>query len=81
MIVPPTIYSRTKAVVSDSLLYADNICIVFQHKNVTEIKKQLLRDFPSLCDWFVHNKLSIHLGQDKTKLILLGNTNFEMLRP
>ena len=61
-----------EAVVNDSLLYADDTCIVFQHKNVTEIEKQLLRDFSSLCDWFVDNKLSVHFGQDKTKSILFG---------
>ena len=54
-----------QAVVSDSLLYVDDTCIVFQHKTV--IEKQLTRDFSSLCDWFVDNKLSIHFGQDKTK--------------
>ena len=61
-----------QAIISDSLLYADDTCIVFQHKNVTEIEKQLLRDFSSLCDWFVDNKLSVHFGQDKTKSILFG---------
>ena len=40
----------SQVVASDSLLYADNTCIVFQHRNVTEIEKQLLRDFSSLCD-------------------------------
>ena len=39
-----------QAVVSDSLLYADDTCIVFQHKNVIEIEKQLLRDFSSSSD-------------------------------
>ena len=57
----------SRAVVSDSLLYADDTCIVFQHKSEIEIEKQLTRDFSSLCDWFVDNKLSIHFGQDKTK--------------
>ena len=61
-----------RAVISDSLLYADDTCIVFQHENVTEIEKQVLRDFSSLCDWFVDNKLSVHFGQDKTKSILFG---------
>ena len=61
-----------QAVVTDSLLYADNTCIVFQHENVTEIEKQLLKDFSSLCDWFVDNKLSVHFGQDKTKSIIFG---------
>ena len=61
-----------QAVVSDSLLYADDTCIVFQHKSKIEIEKQLIRDFSSVCDWFVDNKLSIHFGQDKTKSILFG---------
>ena len=61
-----------QAVVSDSLLYADDTCIIFQHKNVTEIKKQQLRDFSSLRDWFVDSKLSVHFCQDKTKSILFG---------
>ena len=58
-----------QAVVSDSVLYSDDTCIVFQHENVTEIEKQLLRDFSSLCDWSVDNKLSVHFDQDKTKFI------------
>ena len=36
------------------------------------MKKQLTRDFSSLCDWFVDNKLSIHFGQDKEKSKLFG---------
>ena len=39
-----------QVVISYSLLYADDTCIVSQHKNVNEIEKQLLRDFSSLCD-------------------------------
>ena len=61
-----------QAVVSDLLLYADDACIVFQHKNKIEIEKQLIKYFSSVCDWFVDNKLSIHFGQDKTKSILFG---------
>ena len=48
-----------QTVVSDSLVYADDTCIVFQHENVTEIEKQLLKDISSLFDWFVDNKLSV----------------------
>ena len=29
-------------------------------------------NFSSLFDWFIDNKLSIHLGEDKTKSILFG---------
>ena len=61
-----------QAVVNDSLLYANDTCIVFQHKSEIEIEKQLIRDFSSLCDWFVDNKLSIHFGQEKAKSILFG---------
>ena len=61
-----------QAVASNSLLYADDTCIVFQHKSEIKIEKQLIRDFSSLCDWFVDIKLSIHFRQDKTKLILFG---------
>ena len=61
----------SRAVVNNSLLYADD-SIVFYHKCKTEIEKQLIRDFSSVCDWFVDNKLSIHFGQDKRKPILFG---------
>ena len=57
------INSLPQAVVSDSLLYADDTRIVFQHKSEIEIEKQLIRDFSSVC---------IHFGQDKTKSILFG---------
>ena len=50
-----------QAIVSNSLLYADDTCILFQHKSVIEIEKQLIRVFFSLCDWFVDNKLSAHI--------------------
>ena len=59
-----------QAVVSDSSLYADDAWIVFQHKSLTEIEKQLIRYFSSLCEWFVDNELSIHFEQDKTKWTL-----------
>ena len=60
-----------QAVISNSLLYADDT-LVFQHKSEIEIEKQLIRDFSSLCDWFVDSTLSIHFGQDKTKSVLFG---------
>ena len=61
-----------QAVVSDLLLYADDTNVVSQHKNVTEIEKQQLWGFSSLCEWFVENKRSIHFEQDKTKSIIFG---------
>ena len=56
-----------QAVECDLYLYAVDSCLLFQHKNVTGIKKQLTKDFSNICDWFVDNKLSIHFGEDKTK--------------
>ena len=60
-------------VLSDLFLYADDSCLVFQHKDAKEIEKQLNNDFANLCDWFVENTLSIHFGEDKTKSILFVN--------
>ena len=56
-------------------LYADDSCLVFQHKDVREIEKQLSNDFSTLCDWFIDNKLSIHFGEDKMKSILFATKN------
>ena len=51
-------------------LYADNSCLVCQHKDINAIEKQSNVDFSDICDWFVDNKLNIHFGEDKTKSIL-----------
>ena len=53
--------------------YVDNSGLTFQHKDVHTIEHQLNKDFANLCEWFVDNKLSIHLGEDKTKCILFGS--------
>ena len=39
-----------QAVSSDLLLYADDSCLIFQHKHVTEIEKHLNNDFSNLCE-------------------------------
>ena len=57
---------------SDLFLYAEDSGLTFQHKDVHKIEHQLNKDFSSLCEWFVDNKLSIHLGKEKTKRILFG---------
>ena len=62
-----------QAVTSTLLLYANNSCILYQHKGVVQIEKRLNEGFENLCDWFVDNKLSIHFGEDKTKSILFAN--------
>ena len=53
-------------------LYADDSCLVYQHRDVKAIDTKLNKNFSSVCDWFVDNKLSIHFGEDKTKCILFG---------
>ena len=62
-----------QAVTSTLLLYADDSCILYQHKDVVQIEKRLNEDFENLCNWFVDNKLSIHFGEDKTKSVLFAS--------
>ena len=59
-----------QAVDSELLLYADDTCLVYQHRNRKTIEKHLNRDFSTLPHWFVVKKLSVHFGEDKTKSIL-----------
>ena len=56
---------KSQAVKSNLFLYADDPCLVFQGKDVIEIKRQLNRDFKNICKWFAVNRLSIHFGEDK----------------
>ena len=53
-------------------LYADDSCLLYIGKDIKVIENNLNKDFNSLCNWFVENKLSIHFGEDKTKSILFG---------
>ena len=57
----------------NDMSHADDSCRFFQHKNVTEIKKQLTKDFSNICDWFVDNKLIRHFRKDKMKSILFSS--------
>ena len=45
-----------KTGVINSLLYADDTCLVFRHKSQIEIEQQLIRDFSSVCNWFTDTK-------------------------
>ena len=54
----------------DLRLYTDDTCLLFSNENVNLIKKHLNVDFNSLCEWFIDNKLSLHMGENKTKCIL-----------
>ena len=61
-----------QAVDCDLFLYADDSCLAYQHRDVKEIGRNLNKNFSDVCDWFVDNKLGIHLGEDKTECILFG---------
>ena len=50
--------------------FSGTTCLVCQHNDINEIEKQLSKDFESIFDWFVDNKLSIYFGDDKTKSIV-----------
>ena len=56
---------------STLLLYADGSYILYQHKEVDEIEKQIKTE--NICNWFVDSKLSIHFGKDKAKSILFAS--------
>ena len=62
-----------QTVTSELMLYADDSCIFFQHKEIKYIEEELNKDFSNLCDWFVDNKLSIHFGDDKGESILFAS--------
>ena len=65
---------------STLLLYSNDLCILYQHKEVDEIEKHLNKDFENICDWLVDNKLSIHFGEDKTKSTLFLKTKIKERR-
>ena len=67
------INDMAQAVDCDLYLFADDSCLVYTGNNVKEIDEKLIQNFNSLCDWLVENKLSIHLGEEKTKSILFGS--------
>ena len=60
----------SQAVNCELLLYADDSCLIFSDMDIKKVETTLNLNFSSLCDWFVDNKLSIHLG--KTESILFG---------
>ena len=50
-----------QAVSCELLLYADDTCLIrIMGKDTKTIKDQLNKDFNSVCEWFIDNKLSIH---------------------
>ena len=61
-----------QAVDCELLLYADDICLIFQYKDIIRIETALNKNFSMLCNWFVDNKLSIHFDEDKKKSLFFG---------
>ena len=64
-------------------LYADDSILMFSHKEIDTLNKVLNEEFSDVCDWFVSNRLSIHLDEKKTKCILFSRQknvcdNFEL---
>ena len=57
-----------QAVKARLFLYVDDSCLAFYGKDITEIKKQLNRNFTNVCEQFV-DRISIYFGEDKTKSI------------
>ena len=53
----------------------DMPCLISQNSDLKQIENDLETNFNILCDWFIDNKLSIHLGEDKTKCILFTGKN------
>ena len=66
------INDMVQAVDCDLFLFADDACIVYTGKDIIDIENNLNKNFNSICDWLVDNRLSIHFGDDKTKSILFG---------
>ena len=52
------------------LLYANDITILFSHKDPDQIAHKLGKVLESCSDWLFDNKLSLQLG--KTECIFLG---------
>ena len=59
----------------DLFFYADDTCLLFQHKDLERIKEELTKNFFNTCVGFEDNKLSINFGEDKTKSILFSTKN------
>ena len=62
-----------QAVDCELLLYAEDTCLIFEHKDIIKIESAINKNFSMLCGWFVDNKLTIHFGKYKTKSILIGS--------
>ena len=62
------INNMQQAVDLDLFLYPEDTSLLFQHKDLEQIKEELIKNSSNIYDWFVNNKLNIHFG--RIKLIL-----------
>ena len=46
------------------------LALLLGERMLKKLKKKLNGDFINICECFVDNKISIHIGKDKTKSIL-----------
>ena len=51
---------------------SDDNSLFHRHGAVEKIENVLNKEFSSLCQWFIDNKLPIHVDEDKNKSILLS---------
>ena len=55
---------------SNLFLSSIDSCLMYQHRDVEEIEKQLRKYFENIYDWFIDNRLSVNFREDKTKPIV-----------
>ena len=66
------INDMVQAVDNELLLYANDTCPVFQPRDLKIKEEHLNRDFVTLVNSFLNNKLSVHFGGDEIKLVLFS---------
>ena len=71
------INDMSQAIKCNLFLYADDRYLLCQHENINEIEKQLKKDFETIFDWSVDNKLRIHFADDKAESIIFA-TKFKI---
>ena len=59
----------------DLFLYADDACLLYQHRDLDKINKELTKKFCNIFDWFVDNKLSLHFREGEIKSIFFSTKN------
>ena len=62
------------AVHFDLFLYADDLGLIFQCKDVHTTEHQLNKEFTNLCERLLDSKLCIHILEQNTKCILFDST-------